>query len=383
MSLAVFRYGLFKVAGGYMRLFKGLMNPKLKMPKSNYSAVIGAHTQMAMHHVLPGDGGISAKDLYRHVSPAERGINRLATSTHLLSGMTIVTDFEKAASSHYINSELMTAMKNVALGKGTTKQVDFLRQNYISPDMAVDMMASFNKPGGGDIVDGHMLPNLDTWTKEQSTIMKAAVARESGMVTLETGAEKPIWMSSPIGSLFGQFKSFIAAFNTRVMLAQLQQADANTVSGIFATIAMGMFIDSAHRIIKGQPMHKNPSELLKAGIDRSGITGWFGEMNAITSKLTGGQADFYRLIGAHQPLTRYASRGLVSSLMGPAFGKATDATGLAYAASTGTWSDQDTRTLRRTLVPYQNIFYLNRLFTQVELGVNNAFGIPNKIDRSK
>ncbi|MBI5122182.1 MAG: hypothetical protein HZA67_14360 [Rhodospirillales bacterium] len=45
------------------------------------------------------------------------------------------------------------------------------------------------------------------------------------------------------------------------------------------------------------------------------------------------------------------------------------------AALRGDWSASDTRALRR-LAPWQNLFYLRRLFDAAEEGVNESMGVP-------
>lgn len=76
--------------------------------------------------------------------------------------------------------------------------------------------------------------------------------------------------------------------------------------------------------------------------------------------------------------SRYQSRSVYEALLGPTLGTGLE-TGVRVvgAAGRGDWQASDTRVLRR-LVPWQNLFYLRRLFDQAEEGVNEAFGVPGK-----
>jgi hypothetical protein len=60
--------------------------------------------------------------------------------------------------------------------------------------------------------------------------------------------------------------------------------------------------------------------------------------------------------------------------MGPTFGKLQAIAKSTSAAAARDWSESDTKALRR-IIPTQNLFYLRRLFDEVEQGANNAFGI--------
>lgn len=47
------------------------------------------------------------------------------------------------------------------------------------------------------------------------------------------------------------------------------------------------------------------------------------------------------------------------------------------AISNGDVTESDMSKLRR-LLPYQNLFYLRRLFNAIEEGANEAFGVPTQ-----
>jgi len=134
---------------------------------------------------------------------------------------------------------------------------------------------------------------------------------------------------------------------------------------------------TAYTLARGGEFHDKPQDWVKEGFDRSGVLGWFGELNAISAKATGGQADIFKLIGADKPISRYQSRGLVGNLLGPSYGMAEDVTALTYAASNGQWAESDTQRLRR-MVPFQNLFYMRQLFDEVQQNGNALFGIEAK-----
>jgi len=82
-----------------------------------------------------------------------------------------------------------------------------------------------------------------------------------------------------------------------------------------------------------------------------------------------------RLTG--EMMTRYASRTLWGAALGPSAELLETAFTQPGAFLSDQWTASDTRALRKIL-PFQNIFYIRRLFDQVEEGANRAIGIPQR-----
>ena len=98
----------------------------------------------------------------------------------------------------------------------------------------------------------------------------------------------------------------------------------------------------------------------------------------MAAKTTRGGVDVYRLLGAHKPLSRYASRSAMDQLLGPTAGKIGGILSVGSAMSKPSeWNESDSKALRR-LVAGQNVWYLRNVFDQVGKGSNNAFGIEMK-----
>ena len=78
--------------------------------------------------------------------------------------------------------------------------------------------------------------------------------------------------------------------------------------------------------------------------------------------------------------SRYASRSVVGGLLGPTFGTASDAIEMAGSAAARDWTAADTNKARQ-MIPYQNLFYIRRLFNGLEEGANDVAGIPQRQKR--
>ena len=275
---------------------------------------------------------------------------------------------------------MLRAVERVAIGKATTKDITNLAEGSIDDAMARRIHAAW-ADGGGAKIDGARLPNTDAWKdRGAAKAFEAALQREVDSTVITPGLEKPLWMSKPVASLLGQFKAFIAASNERMLIANLQRSDWNTLQGLFAAVTLGMLSYRLYTLVSGQKASERPQDWVKEGISRSGIMGWFDELNSMGAKFTRGNADIYRVIGADKPLSRMQSRGILGTFAGPTANKIERLAQIGGSAAEGEWTASDTTAVRR-LMPFQNLFMIRRLLDEVEKGVNSTLGVPERAPR--
>lgn len=149
------------------------------------------------------------------------------------------TDFAKINASLVAGSEILRAVKASAEGTASARQIRNLGESGIEPHMAARIAKAFED--GGEIRDGVHLPNTADWTdKEARRVFEGAVARDADISVVTPGQEKPLWMSHPILSVIGQFKSFTAAATERVLISNLQRRDAQVLQGMIFSMGLGM-----------------------------------------------------------------------------------------------------------------------------------------------
>lgn len=288
-----------------------------------------------------------------------------------------VTDFLKASNANIIMHRLIEAARNSEAGTASKKQIAYLAENNIAPEMAYRIARAFDE-GGGESVNKVMLPNTADWRDGGARrAFEAAVQREVDIAVITPGQDKPLIFSHPVAGLLFQFKTFMAAANHRIAMANLQVQDARTLQGLVATTAAGMLSFAAYAALSGRDTSQMTiNDWVKEGLSRGGALGWLDEGNGLVSKLSRGQLDLYRALGATpKEASRFESRTNFSALLGPTFGKLEAMYNVGSAAVSGNWNASDTRALRRAMA-YENVFYLKLLFDQVEDAANNAFGIP-------
>ncbi len=324
-------------------------------------------------------------DVYHPTAKAARILRTGAEATMVLSGTAIMTDLERVFASIAASTAFLKAAKAVARGRVSQKQITMLASANIDEGLAKKIWDEFSKEGGGRITpEGAYLTNTDNWDVSARKFFEAAIGRDVDIAVATPGEEKPLWMSTPGLSLIGKYKSFVAAANTRILLANLQRRDASSLSGVIALIGLGMMSSAIRSELRGfDASNRRPIDWIKEGVDQSQLTGWLGELNAMAAQTTGNSIDLWRLAGADRPYSRYANRSALGSLLGPVAGKVENMVGVTGAAFSrddkgeSGWTSSDTHKLRQ-LIPLQNLFYIRGLIDQMETGANQTFGIPQR-----
>ncbi|GAA2871966.1 hypothetical protein GGQ99_000959 [Aminobacter niigataensis] len=369
------RYGLTRTfRGAWLPFAKSLANPETRKAvvawKGQLQALgIAAETYLnsraaSLHDVL---------DIYRPTSRVERGVKVGADVFQNVSGLAQWTDFSKLAAGMVAGTELTRAAEALSVGKATAKQIRDLAENGIDAAMAGRIEAALKADGGSDVIDGMRIPNTGNWTDAGAReAFEGALARDVDVMIITPGAEKPLMMSNPIAALILQYKSFVTAAHERLLVRSLQTRDINVLHGAVSAIGLGILAEYAYSAIVGRDMPKEPGDLIKAGMTRSGMLGWYQEANALSEKWF--SLDAFSAVGAKRPDSRYISRESLTAALGPTAGKIEALIKSGRNTANLDWSAGDTRRMRRMLIG-QNLFYIRTLLDKLEAGVNEAVGI--------
>jgi hypothetical protein len=225
----------------------------------------------------------------------------------------------------------------------------------IDEQSAKDMMVQVRKHGKNE--DGVWITGAKNWDRpDLERMWGAAMRKESDRVIIIPGQEKPLFMSSELGKSIGQFRSFILSATQRVLVAGVQGQDHNAMGGMISLVGMGMFSYYLKQNIAGRETSDDPAEWILEGIDRSGATGILAEIHNTVEKVSSNSVGLRSLLGISAPASRFVSRSMAESLLGPTFGSLLSTTVAASNALTSSdpMTDADVRALRR-LVPLQNL----------------------------
>lgn len=280
---------------------------------------------------------------------------------------------QKTLSGVITQTRMLRAIQNLGAGKDIpVKELENLASHGIGKDMARAIADQFKKYG--EVRDSVLIPNARSWDDAAAAnLFRSAVRKQVDEIIVTPGLDRPIWMSEPGFRLLGQFRSFSFASMQRVTLAGLQQGDAHALSGVMMMIGLGAMVYGLKETIAGRPLSDDPRVWITEGVDRSGATGWFFDVNNVAEKVTRGRVGMNALIGG-PTMSRYASRSALEAMFGPSLGTIAETVRVLGAGAAGDWGKSDTTAMRR-LLPYQNVVYLRTLFDEMEKGVNARLGV--------
>ena len=369
---------------GFTRTFNDALIPLIK----NFSEFGNLTKQLREDWGLANDMLMNTRmqriaditDDFSRVSLPERAIGAASDAFGMVSLMAPWNTFFKQMTGAVTMARMIRAIDAEIAGKITKKERTYLRDNYIG---AVEGRAIRKQLDAHGTVDkGATLPNGSEWTDAKAySVFQAAMNRDVDRTIVTPGQDRPLTATgSEVGRHVFQFKSFAIAATQRILISGLQQRDMAALNGALFSVFLGMVSTAFKNWDAGngeQMKDWSTSKWLAEGVDRSGLTGWLFEANNILERTTRGAVGVSAITGGHQ-MSRYASRNLAGTLMGPSSGTIS---GLAtvigsIAASTlggEDWMASDTKAARR-MWPYQNLVLLRQLFDKAESGVNSAIG---------
>lgn len=362
--------GNIAIRNGYLKTFEDGLIPMVKSLVGDGTALKVARQELREMGIvvegLKNSRMASMFDLDDNLgrgSKFERGTRNM---TRIFSKITLMNwwnDTMKTAAALTAQAQILRNSEKILQGKAlTNKALRKMASAGLDKDMMRRIATQARKYGKKE--SGIRVSNAKMWDDaEARRVYQAVLAKEvRSTIVTPTSADKPIFMNTEIGKTLTQFKSFAIASHQRLLIPAIQNADAKVLEGISAGVMMGMLIYYLKETLAGRKVSDNPAVWVAEGIDRSGLISVVMEAHNTTEKLTG--LGLSRLTGS-APMSRYASRSGLESVLGPTFGRAGDMVQVAHAMSRGEMSDSDIRTLRR-LMPAQNLFYLRWLFDSME-----------------
>lgn len=290
------------------------------------------------------------------------------------SGISAWNDKLKTMAGYMGMARILRAAESKSLSK---KEIEFMARFGLSKEdlsLIGDQYKKFGKKEGGRYAAG-----INEWTsREAYDKFHLSIRKIVDNTILNPGLDKPMFFSSEVGSIIGQFKSFSFAAYQRYFLAGLQQRDMATLGGALTMTSLGMMSYYIKSVLSGNEVSDDPKKWITEGIDKSGLLGFVMDINNTIEKFSGGRIGISALSGAG-PMSRYKTRSAAASLFGPTYGLFED---LAQSTSSLTGYFMDDQALApsdisamRRLIPYQNVVAFRKLFDMAESGLKNNLGI--------
>jgi len=154
-------------------------------------------------------------------------------------------------------------------------------------------------------------------------------------------------MSTQAGGLIAQFKKFSMGMTQRVLIRGLQQKDATFFSSVITMIMLGAMVDMMRSKAFDQDYsQKSYSDKFMDAFERSGVGGIFMDVGNSAERLM------------------TADRG---AMLGGVFGPTGSNVDKLLNVAIG--DESQTASNVRRLIPFQNIWYMDSIFDQIEKGL--------------
>jgi len=346
LAMPVFKHGLgstFK--DGWLPLVRNLKEAKLSRDQLKDAAVgLELETNETLRAIVDPTFSLNKSK--------SRLENYMDIGTDQFSKLTLMSywnNFNKRLAGHMSAARTLRSIKNYqSLSK---KEKTRLASLGIDERLANKIKAEAEKYSRE--VDGSFIPNQKSWRDDEArrafnqSVLKDV---ESTIITPGRGDIPLIVQKSELAKTIFQFKSFTAAATNKILISGLQRKDKETLQGIVMLITMGGIVNEIKAQLAGREGAKDADDFIREGIARSGVAGLIGDVA------------FTTLPGLNS--SRFAALNTKDALLGPTISQATSIPELLNRVSDGDLSDEDRAKMKR-FIPFQNLFYINGLFSQV------------------
>jgi hypothetical protein len=351
---AMHRYGFATLMSGSRRTIMEMAERERLLAGDSLEMVTGAM-------------GLSMSDIgdvFSSRSNLERTASRATNAYYMLNGMNWTVDLTKNWASVIVQSNINDAIyqwgmhildnKNAA---PSAKMMERLRSLSIDGNDALRIAKEL--AGKGIQFKSVHMANTEAWADTGARdLYRQAFQRALQRTVVTPGiADKPTWMSTPIGSLIGQFKSFGMSSTIRTLYAGLQDRDRNFWQGAAVMVGAGVVLNEIRsQLFYGRSGFDQPFlGALMDGADRSGVLGSVTDINSVLEAASNNRLGMRPLMGAAKTMPVTPDR-LAGTFLGPAAGK-----GILAADTLGRLLEGDA-TLRTTkqmrqFVPGHNLPY--------------------------
>ena len=174
--------------------------------------------------------------------------------------------------------------------------------------------------------------------------------------------DTPNWLSTPWGGLIGQYKAFGMGALVRGAYSGLQEGGNRFWYGAAAAVGFGILLNEVRsQLAYGKTTFDKPAPaLIVDGIDRSGVLGWFNDVNKAIETLSGHRVGVKPMLGAQNPVTPTLPQ-VAGTLGGPTAGQAARVVSVANDLVSGHPTAQ-TMNNWRSLVPGNTLPYARPAF---------------------
>ena len=291
----------------------------------------------------------------------------------------------KNIASIYNGTRMLEAIEGLVT-KNKISKVDRARLKNlgITDGMAKDIWEQYIKYGVGkgskrkwttygDSYKSVRVANTESWTnKKAADAYHNAIGKQANIdIVTPSKGDVPLWANREIGGMIAQFKKFGMAATQRMLMRGLQEKDANFFTGVLLLLAAGAGVDAFRQKAFNRDYSKKPfGQKIVDAFDRSGLGGIYSDINNAIERLANNEIGLRPLLNAKKPYGTYRDllNNPIPDVLGPTASQIANISDIAWTWGTGKYNHHTARNVRR-LLPFQNVWFLDSLFDEVEKDV--------------
>ena len=310
-------------------------------------------------------------DMFGLASKLESGLGKASAFNFMyVNLMSRWTEMAKSMASVTIGSRILEDSIRWTKGSLPDKWKTALSSSGINKDMARRIAVQFEKHG--EKTKHNFMANTAKWEDEAAVDAFGAALNKDINITIVTPGlgDTPLWMSSELGSTFAQFKKFAISATQRMLMRGMQEKDLDFLFGSMLLMGSGMLIDKIYTEFRfGRDYSKQSltTKLLNA-FDRSGLAGIYTDINKAIETLTDNRIGIGPLVGESKPFGS-SNRWKAGTIGGPTGGQIYNIFDILYDVGGNQYNHHTAKNVRR-LIPFQNVWYLDWLFDDIQKGLH-------------
>ena len=278
------------------------------------------------------------------------------------------TEFMKSAASVTIGSRILEDSVKWSKGTLSDKFKTKLAASGIDEEVA-KRIAKMYEEHGTKTVHNRMANSVE-WTDDLAKQRFGAALNKDINITIVTPGkgDTPLFMNYELASTIVQFKKFAMASTQRMLMRGMQERDLDFLFGSMLLMGSGMLVDAVYSEFRFNKDYSKKSLTAKllAAFDRSGLGGIFVDVNRSIEALTDNRIGIAPLMGEGKPYG--SSMKSKVGLLGPSASQIYNVFDIMYDVGGNSYNHYTARNVRR-LIPFQNVWYLDWLFDDIEKGL--------------
>lgn len=303
-------------------------------------------------------------DLFGNRYAIERGLNDATGMFFLMNGLNIWNQALKEIAGNVTMLRMTESiMKPGGWNKLSRSEKEKLLKNGIDQQSYGIMRMNIDRHG--EKVSNEWLPNTEAWTDgTQRLRFRNALNQNVERIIVTPGAgDRALWTSTEMGSLLTQFKSYGQGAMVRMLTSGLQEKDGAFWQGAFLIVGLAALVNEIKRAQYGLDSYESFDQKLVNAIDRSGLLGWFTDVNNAIEKVSDYKLGMRSFL-TDQPSYPVHTGAKASAVFGPSASASLNITSILGDLVNGTFDHSTARDLR-FIFPTGNLPYLDPIYDGV------------------